>query len=97
MAGGRALPAGWFPVVREQLVDACGRVGLHAHDHVLDVIECVDAVALRRLDEGVEDGEVTRCLLVTEEERVFWLSDTFSGSARSESAASGGVIHEVAA
>ena len=57
-------------MVGEQLVDACGRVSLHAQEDILEVRERVDAMPLGGLHERVEDGEVACGLLVTEEERI---------------------------
>ena len=54
--------------MRQQFVDFAGRVSLHAHEHVGQVVDRVDAVLLARRDKRVEHGEVVPRFFVAEEQ-----------------------------
>jgi hypothetical protein len=56
--------------VREELLDAMGRVLLHPGEHVGEVLDGVHAVLLARGDERIEHGEVLSHLLVPEKQVV---------------------------
>src|SRR6478609_1258261 len=59
---------GRFPAMRQQFVDLAGRVSLHAHEHVGQVVDRIDAVFLARRDERVEHSEVVTDFFVAEEQ-----------------------------
>ena len=50
--------------MRQQFVDPAGRVRLHAHEHVGQVVDRVDAEFLARRNEGVEHREVVTSFFV---------------------------------
>jgi hypothetical protein len=56
--------------VRQQLVDSRGRVGLHADEHVGEVVDGVHAVRLARRDERVQAGQVLAGVIGPDEEDV---------------------------
>lgn len=56
--------------MRQQLVDAGGRVRVDAHQHVADIGDRIEAVGFARRHERVEPCEVLATLLVADEEEV---------------------------
>lgn len=54
--------------MRQQFLDLAGRVGLHAHEHVSQIVDPVDAVLLAGCDERVEHREIVARFFVTEEQ-----------------------------
>jgi diacylglycerol kinase family enzyme len=57
--------------VRQELVDPPGRVGLHAKEHVGEVVDGVDAVRLAGGDGRVAASQVLAGLVVSDEQEVF--------------------------
>src|SRR5690348_2460187 len=64
------LGVGRAPAMRQQLHDAPGGMGLHAREHIGDVVDRVDTLLLARGDERVEDREVVPWILAANEEEV---------------------------
>src|SRR5438128_2471036 len=62
---------GWErPVVWKQFVDAIGRMGLEAHQHVCQILHRIDADRLATGHQRVEHGEVVACALVADKEEI---------------------------
>src|SRR5690606_26398490 len=65
-----AVPIGRLPAMRQQLVNARGRVGLHAEQDVRQVRDRIDAMLLAGCHQSVEHTQINASLFVGHKKKI---------------------------